>query len=162
MTIEIKDSKELFSLFGKIYWIETQLELASQWEAYFMVKEQKHRDIIFRISHDSEAHKSIIELLSKNLEGIDLARSTEEMKVEGFKFRKLHVEEVMAEIMRYEEVAKDMYSRMYSHTSKELIKKIWKGDNPDKYFRLMKWLITQEKAHIQLLQPYAGQIERIL
>jgi hypothetical protein len=162
MVIRIKNKNELFSLLGKVYWVETQLELSSQWDAYFLVKEQKHRDILFRISHDSEAHKAIVKLVANQLEGMDLNQAKEEMKDAPYNFRKLHVEEVMAEVMRYEELAKDLYSKIHELTSFDLIKEIWKGDEPNNYFKLMKWLLSQENAHIKMLQPYAGQIERIL
>ena len=162
MAISIKNKSELFSLLGKVYWVETQLELSSQWDAYFLVKEQKHRDIMFRISHDSEAHKAIVTLIANQLEGMDLKKAVEEMKDAGYNFRKLHVEEIMAEVMRYEELAKDLYSKIHGLTSPDLIKEIWKGEEPDIYFKLMKWLLSQENAHIKMLKPYAGQIERIL
>ena len=162
MAIRIKDKNELFSLIGKIYWVETQLELSSQWDAYFLVKEQKHRDIMFRISHDSEAHKAIVKLVADHLVGMDLNNVKEEIKDVGYNFRKLHVEEIMAEVMRYEELAKDLYSKIYGLTNPDIIKKIWKGDEPTDYFKLMKWLLSQENAHIKMLKPYAGQIERIL
>jgi hypothetical protein len=117
---------------------------------------------LFRISHDSEAHKAIVKLVANQLEGMDLNQAKEEMKDAPYNFRKLHVEEVMAEVMRYEELAKDLYSKIHELTSFDLIKEIWKGDEPNNYFKLMKWLLSQENAHIKMLQPYAGQIERIL
>jgi hypothetical protein len=162
MAIKIKNSEELFSLIGKAYWVETQLELSAQWDAYLVVKEQKHRDIIFRISHDSEAHKSIVKLIANHLEGLDLTKTVEEMKDPGYNFRKLHVEEIMAEVMRYENLAMDLYSKLHGLTTKGLIDRIWKGDEPQNFFKLTKWLISQESAHIKMVQPYAGQIQRIL
>ncbi|ODS40712.1 MAG: hypothetical protein A7315_07870 [Candidatus Altiarchaeales archaeon WOR_SM1_79] len=162
MAFKITEKSELYSLLGKAYWLESQLEGASQWEAYLLVKEQKHMDILFKISHDSEAHRSIINLLSYHLEGFDVEKAASEIKEERFNFKKMHVEEIMAEIMRYEMLAHDLYSRILDHTSEDLIKKLWNRKSYEEYFKLMKWLVNQEEGHIKLLQPYAGKIKRIL
>ena len=162
MAFKITAKSELFSLLGKAYWAESQLESSSQWEAYLVVKEQKHMDILFKISHDSEAHRSIIKLISNHLKGFDVEKAASKIKEETFNFRKMHAEEVMSEIMRYEKLVHDLYSKIYNHTSEDLIIKLWNKKSHEEYFKLMKWLVAQEEGHIKLLQPYAGQIERIL
>lgn len=162
MAVKIVNVDELGALLGKVYWVESQLELSSQWEAYMEPKMEKYREIIFQISHDSEGHKSMLKKTCSNIEGIDIIKAAKEIKDKEFNFRRLKPVEILAEILKYEFLALDLYTKIHSFTDKEAIKEIWKGEDPEDYFKNFKWLMNQEKGHIKLLKPHVGRIERIL
>jgi len=161
MEIKIKDLDELSSILGRAYWVESQLELSTQWEAYMIVGE-KYRDVLFSISHDSETHKSLLKKLFSKIEGLVLEEATKDFKGKEFDPKGLHDEEILTEILKMELLALDMYKRLRSHSDSDFIRKNWKGKNPNFYFNRLEWLIKEEKRHIELLKPYSGKIERIL
>lgn len=161
MKIEINTIEELTSLMGKAFWMESQLELVGQWEAYMVAKKDKYRDILFRISHDSESHKILLKRMTSKMEGLDLEKAIEKYKEKKFDFRRLHDEEIIAELLKNEMIVLDIYEKLKSFSSKDFIESIWKDDEPGKYFEDLNWLIAQERAHVGLLKPYAGRIERI-
>ena len=71
-------------------------------------------------------------------------------------------EEILTELLKNEYLALDVYTKLHMYTDKEFIEKIWKGKNPNQFFKNMEFLINEEKKHINLLTPLAGKIERIL
>jgi hypothetical protein len=161
MKIQIATIDELSSVLGRAYFVETQLELSIQWEAYMIVK-NKYRDVLFTISHDSEIHKSLLKKMFDKIEGMDLAEALKEFVGKEFNPKNLHDEEILTEVMKYELLALDIYKRLHDFTSHDFIKKIWKGKDPKTYFKNLRWLMKQEERHIEILKPYSGQIERIL
>lgn len=155
---------EFLSLLGKAYWIETQLENIMQWQAYMTMKNDINRDALFIISHDSEIHKGIILKLTADFEGIT-AKTLEEqsgLKEKEFNLNGKWDEEIITELLKNEYLALDVYTKLYIHTDKEFIKKIWRGETPELFFKQLKFLMIEEKKHINLLTPLAGKLERIL
>lgn len=161
MEIQIANIEELASILGRAYWIESEMELVIQWEAYMKLPE-KFRDVLFRLSHDSATHKSYLKRLSSNLEKFDLNEATKSMQEKKFDFKGMLDEEIMSEILRYEILSLDLYEKLYQQSSMTFIYKIWKGEEPEDYFKMLYWLIEQEKEHIELVRPLTGKIERIL
>ncbi len=134
--IKISTADELISLFGKAYWVETQFELSTQWAAYISVKEQKYRDVIFKLSHDSEKHKMILEEFFSNIEGLDPEKALENagLKQEEFDFKRKRDEEIVAELLRYEKLALDIYTKLYEYLDRDLIQEIWKGRDSEDFY----------------------------
>lgn len=161
MTVQISSLEELCSILGRAYWVESQLELSIQWEAYMVVK-NKYRDVLFTISHESEIHKSLVKKMASKIEGFVLEEAIREFKEKVFNPRGLHDEEILAEILNKELLALDIYTRLHSYTGHDFIKKVWMGKNHETYFSNLGWLIKQEKNHIELLKPFTGKMERIL
>jgi hypothetical protein len=161
MKIQIATIDELSSVLGRAYFVESQLELSVQWEAYMIVK-NKYRDVLFTISHDSEIHKSLLKKMFDKIEGMDLAEALKEFVGKEFDPKGLHDEEILTEVMKKELLALDVYKRLHDFTSHDFIKKIWKGRIHETYFKNLRWLMKQEERHIEILKPYSGQIERIL
>lgn len=161
MTIKISTIDELSSVLGRAYFVESQLELSIQWEAYMIVK-NKYRDVLFTISHDSEIHKSMLKKMFDKIEGMDLDDALKEFKGKEFNPKGLHDEEILTEVMKKELLALDVYKRLHDYSNHDFIKKIWKGRHHETYFKNLKWLMKQEERHIKLLKPYSGKIERIL
>ncbi len=161
MKIEINTIEELTSIIGKAYWMESQLELVGQWEAYMVAKKDKYRDILFRISHDSEGHKILLKRIASNIEKLDLEKALESYKEKKFDFRRLHDEEIIAELLKNEMIVLDHYEKLKSFVGKDFMELVWKGERYQDFFEDMNWLIAQERAHVGLLKPHAGRIERI-
>ena len=161
MKIQISTIDELSSILGRAYFVETQLELSIQWEAYMVVK-NKYRDVLFTISHDSEIHKSLVKKMFDKIEGMDLEVALKEFVGKEFNPKGLHDEEILTEIMKKELLALDVYKRLHDYSSHDFIKKLWKGKSHETYFKNLKWLMKQEVRHFEILKPYSGQIERIL
>lgn len=160
MDIRIADIEELGQYLTRAYWIESEMEIVVQWEAY-MVLPETYRDVLFRLSHDSAAHKTYLKRISSKLEGFDLEESIKKMSDRKFEFKGLIDEEIMAEILKFEYLSLDLYEKLYQHSSMKYIYKTWTCEDPEDYFKTLYWLIEQEKKHIELVKPLAGRIERI-
>lgn len=157
----IEDLMELQLLLGRVYWVETQLENASQWEAYRIAKTEEYKDILFKISHDSHEHKKRLEKINSNLEGPDLEALSQQFSGKEYDFRSMKDEEIAREVMKNESLVLDLYKRIFESTDRDFIKDIWMGAEPEDYFRDLKWLIAQEEGHLKLLEKYSGKVERI-
>lgn len=159
MNIEIQDTEELQILFGKAYWIESNLELAIQWEAYMNMGE-KHRDLLFTIAHDSEAHRMLLKRLCANIKGIDLEKEIIDNDTQEFNLSKMIDEEVFTAMLRYELLALDIYTKLHNLTNRAFLSKIWTGDSIDEYYNKLKWLIKEEERHCGLIKPLASKVAR--
>lgn len=69
--------------------------------------------------------------------------------------------EIFTEILKYEYLAKDIYTRIREYTSEDLIEEVWKKDDPEEFFTTFKYLIEQEEEHEEIVKPEAGKISRI-
>jgi hypothetical protein len=161
VALKIDDVGELNQILARVYWVESQLELTLEWEAYIVVKD-KYRDILFTISHDSAAHKTLVIKMGETLEGIDIEDAAKTLDEKKFDLRGRQDEEILTQILKYEKLALDLYTRLHSYSDGEFIKKLWKGENSDEYFKNLQWLMGQEQKHVALVKPYVGLIERIL
>lgn len=161
---KITTQDEFVSLLGKAYWLETHFENIMQWQAYMTVKDDSYRNVLFTLSHDSEKHKGIIIQLISNFEGISTKTLEEHsgMKDKEFDLKGKWDEEIITELLKNEHLALDVYTKLHMYTDKEFIKRIWKGENSELFFKQLEFLIKEENKHINLLKPLAGKLERIL
>jgi rubrerythrin len=157
----ITDLMELQLLLGRVYWVESQLENSSQWEAYRVAKTKEYKDILFKISHDSHEHKRRLEKINSNLDGPDLQELSEKFKGMEYNFRLMKDEEIAREVMKNEALVLDLYKRIFASTNRDFLKEIWMGVEPEDYFKDLKWLIAQEEGHLHLLEKYSGKVQRI-
>lgn len=160
MLIQILDVDELQLLLGKAYWIESNLELAVQWDAY-MTMSEKHRDILFTIAHDSEKHRMLLKDLCNNIKGLNLEKETAGLEKKAFDFTKMIDEEIFTQMLQYELLVMDIYTKLYTLTDKNFLQKIWKEGNIDEYYNKFKWLIKEEERHRDLLQARAGNVSSV-
>jgi rubrerythrin len=128
------------------------------------IKNENYRNVLFQISHDSEKHKTILSQLITNFKDVTIKNLEERagLKEKEFDLKGKWDEEIISELLKNEHLALDVYSKLQMHTDKEFIKKIWKAKNPEQFFKQLEFLISEEKKHINLLTPLAGQLERIL
>jgi len=159
--IQIHDNYSLGLLLGRTYWLESEMELMIQWEAYKKLVGREEADVLFRLASDSAQHKLAIMELSSNLGDFDLDEIAKEIKPETVDFSNMDVSEIFGEILRYENIAQDLYKRMRSLVPKEFVAQIWKGDDPVDYYRTINMLIKAEQTHIDLVKPLVGTVSRI-
>ena len=157
---KIRDIDELQYLMEKLYWIEVSLEMLGQWEGYLEAGE-KYRDSLFKISRDSQRHRSMVKKLCSNIDGLNVARITEEREETGFDFKGKKDEEIIFDIMKHERTAHDMYTRLRDLTDRDLIKERWLEEDPEDYFKQLDMLIKEEEGHIALIKPFLGGMESI-
>lgn len=160
--IKVLSVDESSSLLGRAYWLEAQFELSSQWMAYITVKDQEYRDAIFKITHDSEKHKKILKKIFSDIKGLDPEKAVEDsgLKHREFDFDGKRDEEIITELMKYENLALDIYTKLSTYVDRELMQKIWKGHDPKIFYEQIELLISDEKKHVELLRPIAGRIKR--
>ena len=128
------------------------------------VKNDSYRNVLFQLSHDSEKHKGILLQLITHFEDVT-PQTLEEysgMVEKEFDLKGKWDEEIITELLKNEYLALDVYTKLFSYTDKDFIKKMWKGSDPDLFFKQLEFLISEEKKHINLLTPLAGKLERIL
>jgi len=161
---KITAQSEFLSLLGKAYWLETQFENISQWQAYMTVKDESYRNALFTLSHDSEKHKTILTELIANFEGITTETLEEHagLKQKEFDLRGKWDEEIITELLKNEYLALDVYTKLYMHTDRDFLQKLWIGENFELFFKQLEFLMKEEKKHINILTPLAGKLERIL
>jgi len=159
MTIEINDIDELQTLFEKAYLIESGFESLLIWDGYINVEEQ-NKNLLFTLAHDSEGHKNLIKELSTKIKGINLDEKLEDEKP-GFDFGNAIDEVIFAEIIKNERLALDLYTKIHDLTNKDFIKEYWKGDDYNEYFKTFKWLMEEEKKHINLINDLIGNVELV-
>jgi len=159
--IKITSLDELGMFLGRAYWLESEMEQIVQWEAYVRIVESEHHDILFQLSHDSASHRLAIEKLCSNLKGFDLDKVSKNIRPETFDFKNKQIDEMFGEILRYEFLAQDLYTKLKSFVCKDFIAEIWKGDDPVDYYKTLNMLVKAEGEHIELLQPFAGRVSRI-
>ncbi|MBN2603971.1 MAG: hypothetical protein JXA91_07570 [Candidatus Thermoplasmatota archaeon] len=162
--LKISSFDELKSLLGRAYWLESQLELVIQWEAYMVFKKDEFREALFQISHDSENHKLILNKIFSKIEGLNPDEALEYVQLKGkeFNFNGKWDEEIVTELLKHENLALDIYTKLHDFSDTNYIKQIWKDDNSDNYFKKLEFLISEEKKHVALLTPLAGKLERVI
>jgi rubrerythrin len=160
------DTQEVLNSFlARSYWLEIKMEQTKEWFAYLDVKSEDAKQVLFQITKDSDNHKHVLKKLFLNINDFNLENMLSELSldVENYSFRNKINEEIFQEIFECEKKAYDLFTLIKEKTDKNLIKKVWKGKDPDEFFNTFSWLISEEKRHIELIQPYSlGSITRIL
>ena len=159
ISFEINDIGELQTLLEKAYLIEANFEITTEWDAYINAEEQ-NRDLLFTLAHDSEIHKNLLKELSTKIEGITLEKEFDKTKPE-FDFSHMIDEAIFNQLIKYEKLALDLYTRIHDMTNEEFIKDHWKGDNYQEYFDKFKWLISEEEKHVRLIRELVGEVELV-
>lgn len=157
MQVQINDIDELQTLFEKAYLIESNFELMMQWDAYLNAEEQ-NKNLLFTLSHDSEIHKKLVKELSTKIEGISLDKELDGTKPQ-FDFGHMIDEAKFSQLIKYEELALDIYTKIHDLTNKDFLKEHWKGDDINEFYNKFKWLMEEEKKHAKLIRDLIGNME---
>ncbi|MBS3815954.1 MAG: hypothetical protein KGY76_00125 [Candidatus Thermoplasmatota archaeon] len=160
--VVIKSIDEIESLLARAYWLEEEFEGVTQWEAYTSV-EDKYKELLFRLSHESEGHKESLKKLISNVEGLDMDAIKQNSQARNeIKFKK-HTEdvEILYEVYENDQLALDLYQKIHSMTSHEFVEEVWNGDDPEEFFEILSDIIKEEKEHINALGQYAQKLGRV-
>lgn len=160
--VVIKSIDELESLLSRAYWIEEEFESVTQWESYTSV-EDKYKELLFRLSHESEEHKSSLKRLVSNIDGLDMETIKQNSRIrDAVKFNKHSQDaEILYEVYENDKLALDLYQKIYSKISPEFVEEKWQGDDPDEFFDILSKIIKEEKEHIEDVGKYAQKLDRI-
>ncbi len=160
--VVIETLDELESLLARAYWIESEFEGVTQWEAYTSV-DDKYKDTLFELSHESEGHKGNLKGLISNLKGLDLETIKQNSRArESVSFEKHSQDvEILYEVYENDKLAHDLYEKIYSNTSQEFVERVWEGDDPDEFFEILSELMQEEEEHIEELEKYSRKLDRI-
>lgn len=153
---------ELEAIIKRAFWIENEFESMIAWDAYTQIDDSK-RDILYKLAHDSEKHKTKVKKLIKNLKGLDVDNIRKDMREKQFDLKQRAADsEIFTSVLKGDLLALDLYTKLNSYTSEKLLEDRWMGDK-DEYYSILESLIKEEKDHIKQLKPYAyiGKIERI-
>ncbi|MFW5945795.1 MAG: hypothetical protein ACOCSJ_02920 [Candidatus Natronoplasma sp.] len=158
--ITIESIDELESLLARAYWIESEFEEVTQWEAYASI-DDKYKDLLFELSHDSEGHKRELKNLISNLDGLDVETTKKDTRARNdVEFKKQTQDlEILYEVYKNDKLALDLYQKIHSKTSEEFIEKVWEGEDPDDFFETFSELIQEEKRHTAKLKKYAQKVD---
>ncbi|MEF8836085.1 MAG: hypothetical protein V5A76_08020, partial [Candidatus Thermoplasmatota archaeon] len=147
-------------LLARAYWIESEFENVVQWEAYASV-DDKYKDLLFELSHESEGHKADLKELISNIKGLDFKTVKEDSRArDKAQFEKQTKDvKILYEVYKNDKLAFDLYQKIHSNTSKELIKDVWEGLDSDEFFEILSNLIQEEKRHTARLKKYAQKFD---
>jgi hypothetical protein len=161
--VKITTVDELNYLFGKAYWIQSKFKQSCYWEAYKKA-DNDLRNLLFKLSHKAENHKLQLRNICSNLTDINPLEAMEKMELgkEDYNFDGKKSDEISDVLDRAENLAYDIYSKIYEYSDKNLIKEIWKGDDFEDYFDKIKILMEEEKDYINLLKPLLSNVKRIM
>lgn len=161
--INITTADELSYLLGKVYWIQSKYKQSVYWLAY-VSSNKDLRDLVFKLSHKAENHKLLLRDFCSNLKGIDPIKTMEKMNFEipQFDIKNRKTDEIITQLADIENMAYDIYSKIYEHTDKDLIIDLWTNSNFNEYYNKLKILINEEDNFINLLKPFISSVERIL
>ena len=167
MSEEICNADVLNSILGKAFWIESQMENLHHWMGYFVAAD-RYKDLLFRLSQESEEHKGILVKLSENMDGIRLKDAALEQSKFQFDFKGMSDEEILRTILKNDELARDIYQRIHIKTDRELITRIWRIGDPGEFYKTIESLIKGEIEHVKAIQAvlqreesFATDVKRI-
>lgn len=158
----ITDIEELEAIIKRAFWVEHEFETMISWDAYTQIDENK-KDILYKLASESERHKIKVKKLIKNLDGLDVKDIRKDMRERNFNLKKSAADsEIFTEVLKGDMLALDLYTKLNSYTTEELINDAWKGER-NEYYTILESLIKDEKKHINMLKPhvYIGKIQRI-
>lgn len=146
--------KSMDRFLGYAYWSESQLERSNLWDIYRKI--DKYQDVIFEIAKGSAEHKSLLEEIGNNLKGIELEGSEGPESIGKFDFEDKNADQIFSELLEREKFKRDVYKKLLSSTTTELVRQIWQGDDPEEYFEILEKLVEGKNENIDMFK----QIEK--
>ncbi|MFP4005698.1 MAG: response regulator [Candidatus Hadarchaeia archaeon] len=134
---------------GYAYWSESQLERSNFWNVY--KKMDKYQDVIFEIASGSAEHKSLLEKIGENLEGIELEGDGPSESGE-INLENKTADEILSDLLEREKFKRDVYKKLLSSTNTELISEIWQGNDPEEYFEILEKLVQGKNKNIEMFK----------
>ncbi|MFO8051680.1 MAG: hypothetical protein R6V01_08290 [Thermoplasmatota archaeon] len=146
-----QEIKELYNDLREAYRCEIELESNNLWEKH-LETEDDLRELLFRISYDSKAHRLFLENMFLKLRGFSY------QKIAGVPFEfvgdipKKSKEDLIGELRANEARVMEIYLNVYHGPSRDTIQRFWMDDDPEEFFKRVDWLVKQERIHDELIK----------
>ena len=148
--------EELQMLLNRAWEIEKHFESLASWKAYITV-DSSYRKTLLPLLLDSEKHRVHLEQLMTTL---NLTIPTNESNI-LFEFHDKYDAEVLTEIAKQEEIARDLYTSILENTDPTLIEMLTRTNDVTLFYQTLQHMVKDEKRHIELLKKITPKITRI-
>jgi hypothetical protein len=158
--MQIKNAEELHKLLTKAYQIETQYETLVEWEGYVMVTNPKYRETLFELISESEKHGAMVialidmVILPKEYSAPPLHKST-------FDFSAKSEFDIMLDLMKYEQLAFDLYSAIREAVLGSDLRGCIRPENMGSFVAILDELIRDESDHKARISTHVGRVTMI-
>jgi rubrerythrin len=148
--------EELQFLLNRAWEIEKYFESLTSWKGYITV-DSSYRKMLLSLLLDSEKHRVQLEQLLINL-NFPIPTTASDIH---FHFQDKYDAEVLTEIAKQEEIARDLYTSIVENTDSTLIEELTRSNDTSMFYRTLDQLVKDEKRHIHLLRKNTSTITRI-
>jgi len=158
--MEIRTVEELHKLVSKALEIETSYETIAQWEGYVAVNNPLYRETLFQLISESEKHKNMVQtmldmiILPKGYQAPSLHQQT-------FDFRGKSEFDVMLELMRYEQLAFDLYCTVKRSVESTNLEGWIRPEDRASFMKMLDELIRDESEHKEIVTKHVGRVKMI-
>ena len=150
-------SKEDLQLLLERAWeIEKYFESLSSWKGYITVN-SGYRKTLLPLLLDSEKHRIQLEQVMTAL-NFPIPTTTSNMV---FHFQDKYDSEVLTELAKQEELARDLYTSIVENTDPALINALTKTNDATVFYQPLHQIIKDEKRHLELLRKITPPLTRI-
>lgn len=154
----MSEKEQLKILLHRGWEIEKKFESLSSWKAFVTVG-SNFRNTILTLILDEEKHRSDLEKLIK---GLNLGAPAEEIGEVGFDFCGKCDAEILEEVAKQDEIARDLYSAIEEKTDPKLVTKLSGRKDTKFFYQKLNQMVEDEKRHIEMLRKLAPRIRRIM
>jgi len=151
---------ELLDILNKALQIEMEFESSSIWEGYIEIKTEEMRDLLFTLSSESHEHAQMLESMEKMVK-VETGRSSPPLQSRQFNFANMKDNEIMNQLLKYDKLALELYSGIRDSMGEEGSQPLIVPDQYESFMSMIDHLIADEKRHVEMLNTYVGNIERI-
>jgi len=134
-----------------------KFESFSAWKGFLSV-DTKHRATLLVLAKDSHMHRKTLESL---LDILGFEAPTNEIPDEPLEFEGMLDSEKLQKIIEYDEMARDLYTRILEMADPELVSLLSGGGDPEFFYQTLRQLVKDEERHIAMVQKVSGHVTRI-
>ena len=143
-------------LLNRAWEIEKNFESVASWKAYITV-DSNYRKTLLPLLLDSEKHRVNLEKLMVEL---NFKTPTNE-KENLFNFKDKYDSEILTEIVKQDEIARDLYTSIIQKTDQKLLEELTRTNDATLFYQTLKQMVNDEKRHIELVKKITPKIKRI-
>ena len=143
-------------LLNRAWEIEKNFESLASWEAYIRV-DSSYRKTLLPLLLDSEKHRVNLEKLM-----VELNFKTPTNERENIvNFKDKYDSEVLTEIVKQDEIARDLYTSIIETTDQKLFEELTRTNDATFVYQTLKQMVNDEKRHIEMVKKITGKMKRI-
>jgi len=157
----IKQKEVVVSMLKKMYWVEAEMEQLGTWEARIeMMGEYKNTLDIFQ--QESDMHRIILEKWMNMLK-IEIPTSVPTgLPAKGFDFNGMDAPGMFKELMKYEILARDVYTDIVNANPDALVEMLPDEDSRSEFISDLEGVIKDEMKHVSLCEKMVGGYTTIM